>query len=142
MLVQTYTKLQLAEIQLEGALQLFFDDTFESNDVCAITLAGAAEELLGKLLEQRDESGEFKTLVDKCTAVGREVYGEDWPKKIFSQILGFPKNELKHIGDSEPVAVCRELALSILGRAVSNYRMLTGQESVLMKRLTTEIYGL
>ena len=43
----TYTKTEVAAHQLERALHLFLD---ENDYVCAITLAGACEEILGKLL--------------------------------------------------------------------------------------------
>ncbi len=44
------SKLDIATRQLKRALEFFLDD----NDlICSITLAGAAEEILGKLLEKQ-----------------------------------------------------------------------------------------
>lgn len=41
----TYTQLEAATAQLDQAITLFLED----NHLCALTLAGAAEEILGKL---------------------------------------------------------------------------------------------
>ena len=139
--VHTYAKAQLAEIQLERALQLFLE---QEDYVCAITLAGAAEELLGKLLEHLGETSTLKGLVDECVAVGRTVHGlhgKDWPTSWFSEIITFPRNDLKHIGDGGPVSLSRDTVVAILCRAITNYRRLTGQESVRMKRFIAENYG-
>ncbi|MBI3043928.1 MAG: hypothetical protein HYY78_14005 [Betaproteobacteria bacterium] len=84
-----YTKLQLAEIQLERALQLFLD---EDDYVCAVTLAGAAEELLSKLREQSGGTSELKALIDECVAIGRNVYAETWATKLFSEVFTYPQN--------------------------------------------------
>jgi hypothetical protein len=43
-----YTKQQLAEHQLDRAIRLLLD---EKDAISAVTLAGAAEEILGKLVE-------------------------------------------------------------------------------------------
>lgn len=133
----TYTRLQLAEIQLERALQLFLE---EDDDVCVITLAGAAEELLGKLLEHAGRVSELKGLVDECVAVGRNVHGEIWHKRIFSEIFTSPRNDLKHIGDGGSVSLSRDTAVSILRRAISNFQQLTNRESVRMHRFMAS-YG-
>ena len=134
-----YTKLQLAEIQLERALQLFFD---EDDYVCAATLAGAAEELLGKLREDSRETSELKALIDECVAVGRNVYREAWPTKLFSEVFTYPRNELKHTGNGSPIGIPRHAVGSIIGRAISNYRELTGKETGRMAKFMAENYGL
>ena len=45
----TPSRIQVAETQLVEAINLFIAEKF----LCAITLSGAAEEILGKLVEQK-----------------------------------------------------------------------------------------
>jgi hypothetical protein len=133
-----YTKLQLAEIQLERALQLFLD---EEDYVCAVTLAGAAEELLGKLREKSGGTSELKALIDDCVTAGQNVYAETWPTKLFSKVFTYPRNEFKHIGDGSPIVILRDAVVPIVGRAITNYRELTGKETSRMTKFMAESYG-
>lgn len=132
-----YTKLQLAEIQLERALQLYLD---EDDYVCAVTLAGAAEELLGKLREQSGGTSELKWLIDECVAVGRNVFAETWTTKLFSEVFTYPRNEFKHIGNGSPTEILRETVVPMIARAITNYRELTGKETARMTRFMAESY--
>lgn len=135
----TYTKLQLAEIQLERALQLFID---EHDYVCAVTLAGAAEELLGRLCVQSRGSSELSALIEECVAAGRNVYAEDLATKLFSEVFTYPRNELKHIGNGSPILVLRDAVVPIIGRAITNYRNLTGKETARMSTFMAANYGI
>ena len=133
-----YTKFQLAEIQLERALQLFLD---ENDYICAVTLAGAAEELLGKLREQSGETSELKAIIDECVAIGRNVYAEAWATKLFSEVFTYPRNELKHIGDGSSIVILRDTAVPIISRAITNYRELTGKETQIMTKFLAQCYA-
>jgi hypothetical protein len=74
----TFTKLQLAEHQLERALKLFLE---EKDYVCAITLAGVSEEILGKLLEKDGKEHALGALVNACLRYGKAVYKEEGLKR-------------------------------------------------------------
>jgi len=50
-------------------------------------LAGAAEELLGKLLEKEGGASRLKTLINECVSVGHNVHGDDWPTKFSKKRL-------------------------------------------------------
>lgn len=121
----TLTKLEIAEHQLKKALELFLVD---SDYVSAITLAGAAEEILGKLRAASGEEHALGTFINGCTGVGRAVFSEDWQPSIFAEIANHYRNGLKHITDSSPMTIPRSAAVEILDRAIENYWALTGNE--------------
>ena len=126
-------KQRIAEIQLERALKLFL---YERDYVSAITLAGAAEEIFGKLLilEGKGDRVSKDNWIDLCILAG----GFDDTKahrREFAGMLNWHRNELKH-HDARPgeelveeMLVGRSDAVDYLGRAVDNYLALTGNYS-------------
>ena len=77
----TLTKQQVAEHQLERALRLFLD---ERDYVSAITLAGASEEILGRLLAKEGKEHALGSFVKACverwstTKTGRARSSQIW----------------------------------------------------------------
>jgi hypothetical protein len=134
----TFTKLELAEHQLERALKLFLD---EKDYVCAITLAGVSEEILGKLLEKDGKEHALGALVNACLRYGEAVYNEEWLKKEFVAMANSDRDDLKHYTDGEAVTIARENAIEMLDRAVDNYWTLTSKETALMRRFSEEVHG-
>src|SRR5579859_5424988 len=96
------TKLAIAEHQLDRALRLFLDDR---DYVSAITLAGASEEILGKLLEKGGRKHSLQEFVEHCVTIGHKVFGERWEEKHFRDIANHFRNGLKHITDGEPMEI-------------------------------------
>ncbi|MBI3432185.1 MAG: hypothetical protein HY018_08255 [Hydrogenophilales bacterium] len=133
-----YTKAEMAAHQLERALRLFLDET---DYVCAITLAGASEEILGKLLEKSGKEHSLGSLVKACVAVGRNVHGEEWSPKLFVTMANEFRDGLKHYTDGQSITVPREAAVEILDRAIENYWLFTEQETPLMRRFMEEVHG-
>lgn len=133
-----FTKMEIAAHQLERALRLFLD---ESDYVCAITLTGACEEILGKLLEERGKEHALGSFVKSCVAIGRDVHGEDWSPKMFVTMANQFRDDLKHYTDGQPITVPREAAAEILDRAIENYWQLTGQKTPLIDRFMHEVHG-
>lgn len=133
----TLSKLEAAEHQLERALQLFLE---EADYVSAITLAGASEELLGKLLEQQGKEPVIKNFAAACVAAGHHVK-ENWREKIFISMANSFRDGLKHITDGQPISVSSEAAADILDRAVENYFSLTGKETHRMRAFREAVYG-
>lgn len=133
-----FSKLEVAEHQLERALQLFLD---ESDYVCAITLAGASEEILGKLLEQSGRENSLGSFVKLCVEIGKTSHGEEWSKKEFVTMANEFRDALKHITDGQVVSVPKDAAVEILDRAMENYWALTAKETQLMRRFRAEIHG-
>ena len=122
----TLSKLEVAEHQLNAAIRLYLDhDDF----VSAITLAGTAEEILGKLLEKQGRKHSVSEFAETCVAVGRNLFDEEWTTKHFVEMQTFFRNGLKHLTDGEPITVPRAAAEEIIGRAVDNLWSLEGRET-------------
>lgn len=135
----TLTKLGVAEHQLERALRLFLD---EKDYVCAITLAAASEEILGKLLEKAGKEHALGSFVKACVATGKVVYNENWSHKDFADMANAFRNDLKHYTDGNPITIPREAAVEILDRAIENFFALTSRETQNMRRFMEEVHGL
>jgi len=114
-------KVDVARIQLERAMSLF---TVEEDMVSAITLAGAAEELLGRQVapNARDEIANF-------VARRLESRGETFDRKALLDTLCFARNSMKHlrVGDRTDMNFdLTEEASELIDRAVTNYVRLLG----------------
>lgn len=125
------TKLQVAEHQLERALTLFLE---ESDIVSAITLAGASEEILGKLLEKQGKKPALSSMVEATVSIARLLQNRERESKHFIALANHFRDGLKHITDGQPLTVTREAGVEILDRAVENYFALTGWLSPAMQR--------
>lgn len=121
-----YTKRDLAVHQLDRAIRLLLDD---SDTISAVTLAGAAEEILGKLLELRGQKHSLESFIDACIALGRLRPGESWKRKDFVDIANYFRNELKHYREGSTVAVTSEAACELIDRAAENLWLLEGDET-------------
>jgi len=135
----TLSKLELAEHQLERALELFLD---QDDLICAITLAGASEELLGKLLKQHGKQHALGNFIELCISIDGAVHKEELPEKAFVNMANSFRDGLKHITDGESFTIPREAAVEILDRAVENFRTFTGRESANMRRFMETEHGL
>lgn len=122
----TLTKLEIAEHQLDRALQLFLD---EQDFPCAITLAGASDEILGKLLEQRGEKHSLSEFTEACVQTGRIFFKEEWPTSHFVTLCNHFRDGLKHITDGQPMTITRDAAIEMIDRAIDNYWKLLGRET-------------
>jgi hypothetical protein len=115
---------EIAERQLLSA----FARWHEKDYVAAITLAGAAEEILGKRLRRLGREPSFDNFRNAVMAIANNL-GEVDPKleSTVSSLINQTKNELKHYAGDE----CLEFDLKadaqeLLERAIANYTMLTG----------------
>ncbi len=110
-------KLEIATVQIDTAIDLYYS----GNYACSITLAGAAEELLGSILKH---SGGITILAELVP-----WYKERYETEISFQELSFGmnevRNELKHshtYPDLEyEVEVTAPHAMQMLQRAIINY---------------------
>lgn len=129
---RVYTKLEAAEAQLERALKLYLEN---SDYLSAITLAGAAEEPLGKMLEKAGEKHSLH--IDSSAVVQTHLLllNEDLQRKDAISTINVVRDWLKHFTDGKDGEFdAKEEAFRIIGRAVDNYIRLTGHESELMSR--------
>jgi len=133
----TYTKQELAEHQLDRAIRLLLD---ENDPICAITLAGAAEEIFGKLIESQGGKHSLQEFIDECLAMGSSHNNAEWKPKDFREIVNFFRNELKHYVEGSDITVSPECAHDIIDRAAENLWRLTGRysEQVILIRFQVE----
>jgi hypothetical protein len=131
------SKLDIAQRQLEVASQLYV----ESADYLAVvTLAGAAEEILGNLLRRAGQ----EAMIDRIVEIDRELTGGRVFSVVSAEVNG-ARNALKHARDPNEDTVALEPveANAMLARALVNYNRLAGQLSPTMllayKILVTQV---
>lgn len=120
----TYQRVELALEQLDVALELFLS---KRSMVSALTLAGAAEEILGKALKLK---GKRTTLEFEHSAIEQvETFLRRQPFlwKDFINEKNRVRNAAKHMGEksaAEIVADLEDEALWMLVRACDNHKRL------------------
>lgn len=113
----TIRKLDIAVKQLETAIDLFVD---RGDYICSITLAGAAEEILGKLVER---NGKRPSVDELCASLISKYAPTADPKHIRAQHLNKARNSLKHanrINEDEIKIEVEPEAMSMIIRALNN----------------------
>ena len=113
------SKSDLAKIQIERAIDLFIN---ERDFVCTITLAGAAEEMLGNILHLTGE----ESILAELLPWFQETYDTNLTFGQFSKGANEVRNELKH-GHQNPdlehvVDISEALAAQMLMRSLVNYK--------------------
>jgi hypothetical protein len=141
MTVSEWAKRTIAERQLETALRLFMEggDMFS-----ALTLAGAAEEILGKELEAAGVPTALNLVQAGTQAMARALHGEAPSEKVVTAIANRARNAVKHMAADGPRTVFmdpREEAREMLDRAITNYFRVTADETELMGRFLRQEYG-
>ena len=114
------SKLDIAKRQLDVAAYLYV----EGGDYLAVvTLAGAAEEILGSLLRRTGR----EAMIDHLVEMDRELTGGR-SFKILNDEVNRARNTLKHAREQTEDSVVIEPgeATAMLARALANYKMLTG----------------
>lgn len=140
---ETLSNLEVAHRQLERAIALFMD---EQDFVSALTLAGAAEEILGKLLVEQGKSHWLESIsVAALVVLGFPKTEHESPeareaKREIANIANFHKNRLKHINvEGTMTFLVNEKAAEMIDRAISNYLELTKRETGAMGRFRHEV---
>jgi hypothetical protein len=124
-MITLITKPEIASSQLRTALQHFC----RSEYVSAITLAGAAEEILGKLVKS---AGMRNALEEDISFMNARLHARGCaiPRKQLITWMNRPRDELKHIGKnhSDVLAIdALEAAEDMIERAVYNYLHVFGE---------------
>lgn len=115
---------EIAEHQLLAALKLWR----ESDYLSALTLAGAAEEILGKRLKKIGRESSFEQIRNEIVALAK-AHGDTDSKteKLVGDLLNQTRNELKHYEGDESLSFdLRADAAEMLERAIANHQLLTG----------------
>jgi hypothetical protein len=126
---------QIALIQLEKAIKLYLGTVSLEAHICALTLAGAAEGLLGALVKQ---SGKIHAL-DSILLELQNEHDIAIEKKALIAELNHGRDALKHVLNFEnPILDFIELkpsqdAGSMIMRGIINYKTLTNEITVNMR---------
>jgi hypothetical protein len=137
---QLHQKLDLAVDQLNIALELFLSGR---SYVAALTLAGAAEEILGQALSQRDQQNALQMKFDTTSVVYEELHRKPLAWKHFADGENYAKNGAKHmrsLSESTISVDLYEAALWMLVRACSNYGALDLPRTAHMDRFDDWFY--
>lgn len=115
-------KKEIARRQIEVAAELFFD---ERDFLAVVTLAGAAEEILGSLLRREGEPAMIDHLVD----LDKRQFGGR-PFAVLNKEVNGIRNALKHANDptEDTIEIEAGEAIAMLSRAVANYASLNNGE--------------
>ncbi len=122
------SKLEFARLQIDTAIDLFLED---KDFVSALTLAGAGEEITGKLLERKGE----RNMLQKLHSWFQETTGETIKYGEFAQKSNQARNALKHANNEEEdqLEIYRWETVQMIMRAMTNYKELVGEPSGKMK---------
>lgn len=122
----TLSRISIAQTQLIEAINLFAFEKF----ICAVTLAGAAEEILGKLLEKEKElpviRESLQSIRDLQEKTGLNITNGRFDKQIVDE-WNEVRNSLKHLvspdEDSVSINLC-DGAYWMIKRALANAKKL------------------
>lgn len=112
-------KVDLAIKQLETAIRLFLEEDY----ICAITLAGAAEEILGKLVKRTGHDAAHAKLTNRLIS---EYQLPISPKELNDKYLNYARNTLKHLDDVKDTVELEPQteAISMIVRSIINLLIL------------------
>lgn len=110
-------KILIALHQLNRSIELFLD---ESDYICAITLSGASEEILGKSVEHKEETSAVNELTEILTKLPGNTLT---PKQVRNRHLNHVRNSIKHYSNIEEKSVVTNWeaqAVQLIARCCSN----------------------
>jgi hypothetical protein len=122
--VQTFDKESIAVTQLERAIELY---TVPRDFLSAITLAGAAEEILGKLVSDSGRDNSLASLVKAAVAIHELIFKEPIDQRVLADRANEARNSLKHLRTTSELTVSidpEEEARDMINRAIENYWLL------------------
>jgi hypothetical protein len=127
---RVYSKLEVATEQLDLALRLYLRN---KEYLAVITLAGAAEEILGVYLKAHDQPNALEKHLDASLALYRWMWNSDGSRDKMHKVVNRVKNGSKHMmGVKDKTLHCspKKEAKKVLDRAVSNYYSLMNFENL------------
>lgn len=111
--------IEIAERQLLMALRIYF----EGHDyVSAITLAGAAEEILGKKLKDNGRANAIKYYVSAAHDIDEAFGDEKTDEQLYINELNRVKNMVKHMPVDGLIDDFKYEAEVMIHRAITNWR--------------------
>jgi hypothetical protein len=119
----TLSKMDIATAQLDTAIALYLQGT---DLISAITLAGAADEILGKLVQAIGGKSALDESVARLSGMHEAAFEESPNPKKYVELRNHARNEFKHLGVTPDINVDLEReAVSMLRRAIENFRKLS-----------------
>ncbi len=140
MVEQTHNRVELAQEQLDVALELFLS---KRSPVSVLTLAGAAEEILGKALKFRGKKTTLEYEHTVNAPVETFLRRQPFLWRDFIDEKNRVRNAAKHMGqetEAQVVADLEDEALWMLVRACDNYNRLELQPTQRMKEFDDWFY--
>lgn len=115
------TKFEVAKIQLVKAIELFCSQ----ESLPAITLAGAAEEILGKLVKKGGGTNALEEEIKDQCELYQTVFGCSGEPREFATLMNNSRNELKHLMSGNQLEFnLEEEAVNLIQRAIDNFQKL------------------
>jgi len=116
------SKVDIATSQLDTSIQLYIDKT---DLVSAVTLAGAAEEILGNLIRAQGKTTALEEVLNRLCEMHKSAFEEEPDRKLYADLRNGIRNEFKHLcsGKSLEINLDGE-ASQLINRAIDNYRKL------------------
>ena len=116
------TKLEIAEAQLYQSISLYM----EGKDlISAVTLAGASDEILGKMNQAVGRSAALHDKLDLLCNLSEAAFKKKATRKNFAEIRNKARNAFKHFGSGDLTNIDLEQeAYSLVSRAIENYKKL------------------
>ena len=124
MSLKRHDRVALAAEQLDCALHLFLN---RKSFVSALTLAGAAEEVLGRALTLQQREASLGFAYQSHNWIHEALHGTSLLWKNFSFKENFARNAVKHMRELSDISIevdIEDAALWMLVRACDNYRRL------------------
>ena len=116
------TKFEIAEEQLFHAIEIYLDGKML---ISSITLSGAAEEILGKLVKRNNKVNALGDKVKSLCELHEVLFDEPANPDVYINLKNKTRNELKHICKAENIDVdIEQEAVSLIRRGIKNYRKL------------------
>ena len=130
--------MRVALEQLESALKLYSEGTAYFS---VITLAGAAEEIIGKRAKANGHENSQDRLKRAGAEIQRRMFGKEAPEKKFADRANYARNKLKHLNPGvEPHVTldAEEEARDMLTRAIDNYWLVENALTPAMEKFERE----
>ncbi len=118
--MRTLSKFEIAEAQLFQAIRLYL----EGQDlVSPITLAGAADEILGEIARAAGTTSALDDKVTRLCDLHVLLHGEQAARREYLELRNKARNAFKHLQDGNAAMADLEMeAASLIGRGIANYR--------------------
>jgi hypothetical protein len=136
---QTISQFDAAQVQLERALTLYLES---SDYLSCITLAGAAEEVLGHMVEATGKKHSLSGNAKVYAWLNSKLGGSHLTDREAVTALNEVRDWLKHYKNGAALSLDpKESAQEMLERAVYDMLVLTNSETDLMRRFHRDVVG-